>query len=50
MYTDKVRDESVKHLRKRDKDIDKYLFGDDNELDQSELIKGFDISKTRDKK
>lgn len=50
MHIDKLGNESVKHSEKRASEIDKYLFGDDNELDQNELVKGFETKSTNNKK
>jgi hypothetical protein len=50
MQIDKLRDESIKHSEKVAAEIDKYLYGDDNELDESELVKEFEISKIDRKK
>jgi hypothetical protein len=50
MHIDRLREESLNHSKDKAAKIDKYLYGDDNELKESELVQGIDVSKFYDKK
>jgi hypothetical protein len=50
MNKDKLRNASIKESEVIEAEIDKFLFGDDNELDQNELVRGFDSKNSNIKK